>query len=1661
MNAIFRYRKLDPSSKMYIYWDKIICSLPLVAKMTQWNPSTIQSLSLKNCKLEKLYLACFNALVKLDVSYNGLVSLAEQGLEACHNLRQLNIAYNRINDVRTLEVLSFCSNLLDVFVGGNPFNNPEYRLALVYYTRNLKGTNHYNGLRSIDNQPVTVADRIIVYQKYLGLQQEDLVVKAWDITKILILGHKQVRSHDFCMGLKVLNCPKMDLFHVDLTKFENLEIVNFSQSSTFQTCIGLNTLEKLRVINFGGCPRLHLLSNDRRTRPFLERILNSISNLPSLTSVYLNEQQGPEVSINWNDWRIPIVTRLHGCFRLRYLDGQQIIPVTRVHGLAKSGLSAEQMNLYKFRISILTYLDDPNISFNPEIVLNQVQYRNEDVKEVHAYNLGLQPADYLAFNSFFNLKKLNLSGNQIRDPFLLKLNECKKLKELDLTRNLISIQAEEIVNFIMSIPSLWVLDMRPIDAGQNPSFGNPQMLNYVLVTLAQRQHLAKSGIPLQYLNRSIGLNERVELCRNVIKRDQLDRFRANLAFHWASKGLNEPKILNLAGYGLTDHQLDFEPFSKSLEEVYLAGNNFTTLAGMNLELCQKLRVIDIRSNKIKQMSNIYRITNQLPSLEALGIGHNPFIKKNPDLARMRFIEEIPHLRQLGCPLKEIDGKLISIDEILEAWRNSGADVAETERFRFLIMLNQSMPPGKKLKELTGLNLGRRGLKDIAVNQLVDLETLILNSNHITTQSFVGAGIQACKKLKHVNVSDNSIHNLKEIASIVDQLPDLEELIIFDNPCTERDDYVVRLIGMCERAQLGDWKLKKIDNTPIDIDIKLQALKEHSNCSTLVIDRLRFQLICRESHYDENSEVLDLVDNDLTTIEGIHAFKNCRTLLLSQNKLTNLPRKEIEQLTKLEFVDLSYNVLTSIHETCKCFQRCNNLKSISFNLSSADPSDSDTIQKYLNSVIDVLPGVSAIDGKENPKPLREHEYVACRFLNELCPDGAGFNSYRDIDLSIGSIETKQFVACLCALSHLPVKYLKVPESWRTIESYRFMLLYMCPHLIDLDNRMVTDDEKANAITICDRLRTKDGLFFLQRPISYFDELIYEGEDIDLEIESETFDKYLDDEYAKILTNTQYRDVGSMLTKFEIITTFFQVFDLIVAMAGFIEWPGVFSSMKKVAGYVALDMTSFISQIPFANFMKYIVMVAIPILILFIYRMEGDLKNLLKRYTINWCCYVTKMILLLIGLIGATLFVFHVIDPTVVPDLKSANLTNPNVELFCIISFVGGSVWTIYMLFQVFFKNNIRKESFWYNFHRLKKRGSLFGITMIYMPLVKMCLSVLLCATDTNGNSYIISYPSQSCGTTFATTTLFQKGIVAIGILTAIGFPFLLSRMITSGVNKIEINYNTKAKLDEIKEAKAAYKLKKSAANKTNVRNLEENFKKYWNDSVREFATATSYLYQSYRREMRYYKIFQMFERLLLLVPMVFMLSTDYFRVKVFAAGIIVAVYFLASLTRPFSDYLENTMDVIMRFLVTSVVGSTILTLDSYMSDEHANRFTLIGMILVCIVFFVCPLIALFRGRKTQNSASMNKLKEKNLQLKEEEEEELHELVHSRSLAHSETMKRLVSTIPVEQMSNTNLKSLHITGMEPNETMEEEVESARTIDEEVEHEFKVVETEETDH
>eukprot|EP01028_Stygiella_incarcerata_P010326 TRINITY_DN528_c0_g1_i3.p1 TRINITY_DN528_c0_g1~~TRINITY_DN528_c0_g1_i3.p1 ORF type:complete len:1710 (+),score=447.49 TRINITY_DN528_c0_g1_i3:309-5438(+) len=1220
----------------YLKWDWVVSSgFERMGKPT-WDPSHISRLAFVGIGLTEFHVGTLPSLQELDLSQNPITTLQDSGLQRCAYLHTVNFSMTLIAEKRDLHIFSLCPSLLNVKLEGIPLT--KYRSRLIYECLSLKGTNRSLGLKSIDDVDVSIDEKIEAMRKYEKASAAQLDNLRWSYVLISIFGHYQLRTiENIFARVRIMSVMKENLSTIDVSSMVNLEVLEVPENN-LTSIVGLAKLARLRYFDCTGNPKLRLqtLMNDLKKTKTLEHVA-------VMHDMSWYETKAAQVQ----DLRIDILANL---LRLNeYLVGIDFKPIENHERVKAMAARASKLDceIYAFNLAIFSPIAKAlkRPSFHYMAVKPGKQYDPSLILRIEARDLGLSNGG-VNLAPFVNAEQIDLSGNTITDIESIGLETCTKLRILDISSNGIRATPATLGAFFNRFDLLEVLAVR----------GNPVVSKRTdrSLLIGSIERMRRIDCNFRVVDTVVTTNERVAgWKRSGASDEECEKLRWQaILYQRCPKDVDPSSVTELDLSNSDLRTIDLSQFP-NLEILSLRNNRLSSWAGMGLSEMKKLKVLDLRDNDFRTAEEIGNLTTHLPALEVVGVSGNRFSGKH---YREDVISCIPMLQEITCPLHTIDESEITVDELVVAFnrmrKGQRRSKQEIEKFRFDAVIYRKKPADTATSAITALDLSECGLSVVDFSEFVSLQKISLRANRLKAKNLAESKLDRCRKITALDIRDNLINDAATIGRIIDELPLLSMVFVEGNPGIESlgDKDIrrrVRLLGKLALIQKVDSKLQYLDGRFITAAEKCRALK--GILQPQQIEELRFQFVIKEMGDDAYLDKVDLSQEGLHFIHGIKQLHQITELDLSSNRLTTLRGQGLRELSHLRVLSIKGNHFEDLDEILCELRFCDSLKTL-YMVGAGKPFD--VIEKYCEEVFLDLRGLDVIDDVRNPWPLTTQQTEAVRYLHTYYQIGG--NNLTEIDLRDRDIPSAHFWSILLALSDLSTSIKTKDSELETIVGvttlflsqgnfphgvpslYRFIVIYKLPSLMELDGVEISMDERANAekqmrgimvdSTKGDKL-TLMGIRVAEQALMM--KLASSGEegeetgvvssdDIDYSYIAENGDSM--ESMKEIRTSLAAASVsiastGSALSKSEIVINYLQIFALLLLFD--VPWPDRWIEMVEWTVMFNLSVDTVWPDLSLTQqYMKFGLIMAAPLLFLWLYKIKLNRTNWHKEYITHW-------------------------------------------------------------------------------------------------------------------------------------------------------------------------------------------------------------------------------------------------------------------------------------------------------------------------------------------------------------------------------------------------------------------------------------------------------------
>ena len=841
--AAYQYAKqpkLRGSVSMAL-WEAALNDEPTVKAMGErgWDPLRVREVKLMGQSLLALHcspLASCAGLTSLNVSGNHLTSLQHTGLHLLTALTHLDLSDNELHAAQDCVVFGHLPSLRSLVMKGNEgWREADVRLYAIYCCRWLKGTQTAPGLHRLDRDVVTAAEKVRAVDKF---ERVDAGYERWRL--LCAATYTQAEWVQHPTRITVLSLPSASLTVATAVGLTSLISIDLSHNGlTFID--GLDTLPSLRFIDLSHNPDLNLRTT-----------LHQLGSLHSLEAVHCL----PSDSTHRSDHHQRVVTALFPSNpNLAVVDGRRVEVGDYVAAMKRLNAFAgreDAMREYQVHLHILSDLSTaatPPRSYSIDTVKPGVQWQATEVAELQLPGLALD--EFASIISFRCLTFLNLSHNRLQSVSGLHLPSLPALKWVDLRSNRLKDTPLVFAGLLTQCR-----EVRGVMVAGNPCASEKRWRAKVIDHLPA---LITIDSQLQLLDAPITIDERVTAYTNSLsypieapspsplsprsisirqssavsifsssnqppsKLSDADalrvaqfRFLLCLQFNLPqSASFHLVKELILVDQRLTF--IDFRPFPL-LEKLFLGRNELTALKDSNIDGCKGLRVLDVRSNRLRELSEVIELIAALPVLEYIGARDNKF-KEGAKYRNHLILGMVSRLGHSHC-IRFIDDSEVGADEVVTSLVETGEinSVREREVFRFNELIKH-----KECGAVLDLDLSNCKLQAAEFHRFPHLQRLNISGNAFTDEALLASGLDACEELVELNVQDNALRHTQKVASYCALMPRLTSININGNPLMTKEDRPRRLFLSFYPTLLDPtFILHHLSAEPVTIEERINA-----------------------------------------------------------------------------------------------------------------------------------------------------------------------------------------------------------------------------------------------------------------------------------------------------------------------------------------------------------------------------------------------------------------------------------------------------------------------------------------------------------------------------------------------------------------------------------------------------------------------------------------------------------------------------------------------------------------------------------------------------------------------------------------------------------------------------------------------------------------------
>eukprot|EP00753_Platysulcus_tardus_P007329 PLAT15137.1.p1 GENE.PLAT15137.1~~PLAT15137.1.p1 ORF type:complete len:2194 (+),score=1373.13 PLAT15137.1:84-6584(+) len=1485
--------------------------------------ATCQTLIIRDAQLVEFDLSEFPALRTLDLSGNALKKL--HGLRSLQQLRLLDLSCNKLKEKKMIKELKAggVTTLVAVSLARNPSKvrtkDRERILA------ELGPTNRQ--LRALEGQLIPPLMRTAVLKRAGGMDRAQLDEYRLNLGLTLSAAPLEGRSYhpeDVVPGVKFRQRDVTELLRLTALGLTSRQLLLSPYLALQQINLSYNRLDDISNIGLQDLPVLTVLDVSYNNITGRSSELGDV--LEALRSLEVFLVQGNPCMKRYEKARLAIIGNVprmrETTCDLRVIDSEVTVG-ERCEAWRKAGGS--ESDVEKLRADAALYVHTP---------------RGAPVGKVTTLELDGVQLRHIDLSAFYALRKLRLRNNRLESLSELGLDGMGALEVLDLRDNALDLRAKQmsrkLVPLLSNFPKLRYLGL----SGNKGTTADSYRVK-LLSLMAERVRDVAS--PLRYLDDcEIGTDEIVRAQPRGVSNDARERLRFELVVTRALQGRAPDSVrqLDVSNSGLTWG--DFTPFT-ALRRLDVSGNAFRSRGILNAGLKQHATLLELNvsNNAIGDMRRLAQLIDSLPALTRLACAGNKVFSDDSPKLRAALLKRCKRNRELGFALRELNGTPVTLDERVEALLTGGGDQLSAERVRLKLTLEEMDVDGTEEKLVVhGRSLAFVG--DLAApGQFDKLHTLDLSSNVLT--ELLPQRLHLLPQLSLLDLRDNQLGSLDEAVEALEQCHTLRRLFLVN--CTA-DRKATKKVSVYEKRVFH--RLKGLES--------LDGVVNPSPLTEIQVDCVNF--LHRVAHLSINA----LVDVDL---RGAGLKADIFPYVLAA--LRELPLTTV-QMSDNPWDDGVGPGLTNY----RIF-----------------------VVTELGDKLEVLDGTALNDDERGNSVAAvdaERQRYGASFLKSR-----GWAKHRAGAWQVGE----------------KVEKTKKGKEWSP------SLTTFSRDKAAMAKRAATGSGGAGGEVTGVKAAAIDGAR-------------------DVAVKGAGYAAGSAGALAAVGSTVVMQATGTLLNKLEIIIGFFQIYGLVLVLNIEIPWPeGLWEQFMAIYKWLPELLNIDLELLVFANLnislpaeqlaiAKFAGVNAVPALLQLAYYQASRIekKSTVNRFVTRWKRTRSRSNMLLF-----LFLVLAIVIPILVDSQSLANVSagqQPEASTNTIIVLCGGVILFFYLLFHLvayYLRRGYRKsvdpdgrqggrefQQFWAKTKRGLQRLMLFLITVSYMPVAKIVLSAYAdesnqdvlqkagCTTtlpNSNGTlccvAALLTQPCLSVNPTLDWPQIAGFVFIALYIL---GTPIFFIYLIRRGLFEVDqLGYQTKAghiqktldqvqlQLAEMKKVKKKTKEQKQIIRglKVIIREQKEKLHNLWASSVKEFPKAQSYLYSSYSRKMRFTKILQMMEKLLLVLITLFVAQGDAAdasnTLRLVAGNIVIAASALfAIIMRPFNDGLEDLMDIVARVGNFANVGIALaLKTTTFMTPQLATfgLFLFNGANAAFAVFglLATPIRACLAARKYQRQLAM--------------------------------------------------------------------------------------------
>jgi len=248
--------------------------------------------------------------------------------------------------------------------------------------------------------------------------------------------------------------------------------------------------------------------------------------------------------------------------------------------------------------------------------------------------------------------------------------------------------------------------------------------------------------------------------------------------------------------------------------------------------------------------------------------------------------------------------------------------------------------------------------------------------------------------------------------------------------------------------------------------------------------------------------------------------------------------------------------------------------------------------------------------------------------------------------------------------------------------------------------------------------------------------------------------------------------------------------------------------------------------------------------------------------------------------------------------------------------------------------------------------------LFMPVTRMIFLQFSCDSTTGRLS---AYKDRECPSQHLFAIQYAAIIFGLGYI--IGIPMFFRRLIRTAVKMVDAHgYGDEESLFKNMLKRKADKDPEGHKSKTYKelhKEAKEHLRKFYQNEVKLNPMPQTYLYAAYERRFRYFKILQMFQKLLVVVITMFIPTVVSYTKVAIASGLLGAFSVISITFRPFNDQHEDWMDILSQSTNTVNMFIALLLKLGWSNSTMSGGFLILINLVTLILFFLVMISGLIR------------------------------------------------------------------------------------------------------